>query len=219
MKTASHRYSPLLAMGSAMAKGWRWLHSLAGVARVLILMHQVTLDLQMELEALVETKQEVLVETCVATVLVEASVETVMALVETGLKLSLEMVLEASVEIEATASVEMEPMDLMEIEEMDLVELEATALVEIEATALVEIQPMASVEMVPSVETQVGTLVASLLEALVETELKDQDREVLGAIKQGLAEEGSSLVMAWGQALALATAIKALRQWPSIRPQ
>ena len=211
MKTASHRSSPLLAMGSAMAKGWRWLHSLAGVARVLILMHQVTLDLQMELEALVET--------CVATVLVEASVETVMALVETGLKLSLEMVLEASVEIEATASVEMEPMDLMGIEEMDLVELEATALVEIEATALVEIQPMASVEMVPSVETQVGTLVASLLEVLVETELKDPDREVLGAIKQGLAEEGSSLVMAWGQALALATAIKALRQWPSIRPQ
>ena len=203
MKTASHRSSPLLAMGSAMAKGWRWLHSLAGVARVLILMHQVTLDLQMELEALVET--------CVATVLVEASVETVMALVETGLKLSLEMVLEASVEIEATASVEMEPMDLMETEEMDLVE--------IEATALVEIQPMASVEMVPSVETQVGTLVASLLEVLVETELKDPDREVLGAIKQGLAEEGSSLVMAWGQALALATAIKALRQWPSIRPQ
>jgi len=54
----------------------------------------------------------------------------------------------------------------------------------------------------------------------VETELSDQDREVLGAIKvQGLAEEGSSLVMAWGQALALATAIKAPRQWPSIRPQ
>jgi hypothetical protein len=184
-----------------MAKGWRWLHSLAGAARVLILMRQVTLDLQMEL----------------ATVLVEASVETVMVLVETGLKLSLEMVVEASVEIEATASVEMEPVDLMEIEEMDLVE--------IEATALVEIQPMASVETVPSVETQVGTLVASLLEALVETdqgalvELKDPDREVLGAIKQGLAEEGSSLVMAWGQALALATAIKALRQWPSIRPQ
>jgi len=90
---------------------------------------------------------------------------------------------------------------------------------------------MASVEMVPVAleEAQVETLVVTLPEvlmetdqaALVETELKDQeDREVLGAIKQeGLAEEGSSLVMAWGQALALATAIKALRQWPSIRPQ
>merc|ERR550532_2867398 len=87
-----------------------WLHSLAGVARVLISMHQVTLDSQMELEALVETKLEALVETevetCVETVLT-ASVETVMAL---------EMVLEDSVETEATASVGMEPMDLMEIE-------------------------------------------------------------------------------------------------------
>ena len=194
MKTASHRSSPLLAMGSAMAKGWRWLHSLAGVARVLISMHQATLDSQMELEALVET------------VLV-ASVQTVMAL---------EMVLEDSVETEATASVEMEPMDLMEIEEMDL-----------EATALVETEAMASVEMVPAVETQVETLVEALPEVLVETdqgalveaELKDQDREVLGAIKPGLAEEGSSLVMAWSQALALATAIKALRRCPSIRPR
>ena len=69
-------------------------------------------------------------------------------------------------------------------------------------------------------------IVATLLEVLAETdrealgmEQNDQDREVLGAIKLGLAEEGSSLVMAWGQALALATAIKALRQWPSIRPQ
>merc|ERR1719458_1584463 len=129
-------------------------------------------------------------ETCVETVLV-ASVETVMAL---------EMVLEDSVETEATASVEMEPMDLMEIEEMDLVETEA----------------MASVEMVPPVETLVETDQG----ALVEAELKDQDREVLGAIKQeGLAEEGSSLAMAWGQALALATAIKALRRCPSIRPR
>ena len=113
---------------------------------------------------------------------------------------------------------------------MDLVvELEATTLVEVEATASVEIKPMVSVEMVPAalVETQVETLVVTLPELLmetdqaasmVETELKDQDnREVLGAIK--VSEEGSSLVMAWGQALALATAIKALRQWPSIRPQ
>merc|ERR1719507_2469841 len=108
-------------------------------------------------------------------------------------------------------------MDLME---MDLVESEAAALVETEA--------MASVEMVPPVETQVETLVEALPEVLVETdqgalveaELKDQDREVLGAIKQqGLAEEGSSLAMAWGQALALATAIKALRRCPSIRPR
>ena len=179
-------------MGSAMAKGWRWLHSQAGVARVLILMHQVTLDLQMEPEALVE-------------------METVMAL---------EMLLQASVEIEATALVEMEPMDLMEMEEMDLVELEATALVEIEAATLVEMVPAALVE------TQVETLVVTLLpEVLMETDqaalvldLEDQDREVLGAIK-GLAEEGSRLVMARGQALALATAIKAPRQWPSIRPQ
>ena len=103
-------------------------------------------------------------------------------------------------------------------------------MVEIEATALVEIKATVSVEKVPAAleGTQVETLVATLPEVLmqtdqgklVETELKDQDREVLGAIKQqGLAEEGSSLVMAWGQALALATAIKALRQWPSIRPQ
>ena len=111
----------------------------------------------------------------------------------------------------------------------DVVAIKATTLVEIKAMALVEIKPMDSVEMVPAAETQVETLVEALPEVLmetdqavlVETELKDQDREVLGAIKQeeGLAEEGSSLVMAWGQALALATAIKALRQWPSIRPQ
>merc|ERR1719264_2037953 len=79
---------------------------------------------------------------------------------------------------------------------------------------------MALVEMVLVAlnETQVETLPEVLMEtgqgALVGTELKDQDREVLGAIKP--AEEGSSLVMAWGQALALATAIKAPRQWPSI---
>merc|ERR1719278_1647953 len=112
----------------------------------------------------------------------------------------------------------MEPVDLMETKEMVLVGQEATGLVEIKAMALVE--------MVEVAETRVETSVATLLEVLAETdrealgmEQNDQDREVLGAIKLGLAEEGSSLVMAWGQALALATAIKALRQWPSIRPQ
>jgi len=107
-----------------------------------------------------------------------------------------------------------------------LVEIEAATLVEIRATASIGTEETTLVEMVEVAETRVETSVATLLEVLAETdrealgmEQNDQDREVLGAIKLGLAEEGSSLVMAWGQALALATAIKALRQWPSIRPQ
>ena len=182
----------------------------------------------MELGALVETKLEALVEMevdgCVETMLA-TSVETVMPMALVEMENSLEMVLEGLAGTEAL--VEMEPMVLVEIGPMALVEMEPMetepiALVEME---LMETEPMALVEMVLVAlnETQVETLPEVLMEtgqgALVGTELKDQDREVLGAIKPGLAEEGSSLVMAWGQALALATAIKAPRQWPSIRPQ
>ena len=169
----------------------------------------------MELGALVETKLEALVEMevdgCVETMLA-TSVETVMTMALVEMENSLEMVLEGLAGTEAL--VEMEPMVLVEIGPMALVEMEP-----------METEPMALVEMVLVAlnETQVETLPEVLMEtgqgALVGTELKDQDREVLGAIKPGLAEEGSSLVMAWGQALALATAIKAPRQWPSIRPQ
>ena len=169
----------------------------------------------MELGALVETKLEALVEMevdgCVETMLA-TSVETVMPMDLVEMENSLEMVLEGLAGTEAL--VEMEPMVLVEIGLMALVEMEP-----------METEPMALVEMVLVAlnETQVETLPEVLMEtgqgALVGTELKDQDREVLGAIKPGLAEEGSSLVMAWGQALALATAIKAPRQWPSIRPQ
>ena len=169
----------------------------------------------MELGALVETKLEALVEMevdgCVETMLA-TSVETVMTMALVEMENSLEMVLEGLAGTEAL--VEMEPMVLVEIGLMALVEMEP-----------METEPMALVEMVLVAlnETQVETLPEVLMEtgqgALVGTELKDQDREVLGAIKPGLAEEGSSLVMAWGQALALATAIKAPRQWPSIRPQ
>ena len=174
----------------------------------------------MELGALVETKLEALVEMevdgCVETMLA-TSVETVMPMALVEMENSLEMVLEGLAGTEAL--VEMEPMVLVEIGPMALVEMEP---MEMEP---METEPMALVEMVLVAlnETQVETLPEVLMEtgqgALVGTELKDQDREVLGAIKPGLAEEGSSLVMAWGQALALATAIKAPRQWPSIRPQ
>ena len=174
----------------------------------------------MELGALVETKLEALVEMevdgCVETMLA-TSVETVMPMDLVEMENSLEMVLEGLAGTEAL--VEMEPMVLVEIGLMALVEMEP---MEMEP---METEPMALVEMVLVAlnETQVETLPEVLMEtgqgALVGTELKDQDREVLGAIKPGLAEEGSSLVMAWGQALALATAIKAPRQWPSIRPQ
>ena len=182
-------------------------------------MHQATLGLQTALEDLGEMMLDASMEMEATTLLLEVLVET-----------------------EATGLMEMEPVDLMETKEMvlvgqeatGLVEIKAMALVEIEATTLVEIKAATSmeteettlVEMVQVAETQVETSVATLLEVLAETdrealgmEQNDQDREVLGAIKLGLAEEGSSLVMAWGQALALATAIKALRQWPSIRPQ
>ena len=169
----------------------------------------------MELGTLVETKLEALVEmevdSCVEAMLA-TSVETVMLMALVEMENSLEMVLEGLAGTEAL--VEMEPMVLVEIGPMALVEMEP-----------METEPMALVEMVLVAlnETQVETLPEVLMEtgqgALVGTELKDQDREVLGAIKPGLAEEGSSLVMAWGQALALATAIKAPRQWPSIRPQ
>ena len=154
---------------------------------------------------------EMEVDGCVETMLA-TSVETVMPMALVEMENSLEMVLEGLAGTEAL--VEMEPMVLVEIGPMALVEMEP-----------METEPMALVEMVLVAlnETQVETLPEVLMEtgqgALVGTELKDQDREVLGAIKPGLAEEGSSLVMAWGQALALATAIKAPRQWPSIRPQ
>merc|ERR1712106_635601 len=113
-----------------MAKDWRWRHSLAGVARVSILMRRLSLDLQMEAEALVE------METWVATMQVD-SVQIVMlvALAEMGLETSLGLVL---VETEATALAELEPMDLMEMEATALVEIGATALEEIKATALEE---------------------------------------------------------------------------------
>ena len=169
-------------------------------------MHQATLGLQTALEDLGETMLDASMEMEPTTLLLEVLVET-----------------------EATGLMEMEPVDLMETKEMVLVGQEATGLVEIKeikATASMETEETTLVEMVEVAETQVETSVATLLEVLAETdrealgmEQNDQDREVLGAIKLGLAEEGSSLVMAWGQALALATAIKALRQWPSIRPQ
>jgi len=169
----------------------------------LIWMHQATLGLQMALEDLGETMLDASMGMEPTTLLLEVLVET-----------------------EATGLMEMEPVDLMETKEMVLVGQEATGLVEIKAMASMETEETTLVEMVQVAETQVETSVATLLEVLAETdrealgmEQNDQDREVLGAIKLGLAEEGSSLVMAWGQALALATAIKALRQWPSIRPQ